>query len=152
MEAIPKESTLRVGNFDDYVFEEDSEEDKREFEELKERMSKLVVHARAKVTKSRIYCAAYHPEVTKDLIFFGGEVYLPMLFCIEAIVKLTWGLSQTRKELLEFGMRVPRRTRMTTTTGKLWRMKTGKVASTGVYSCTGLQTPSRRFLASRLTP
>ena len=73
MEAIPKESTQRVGNFDDYAFEEDSKEDQREFEDLKERMSKLVVHARAKVTKSRIYCGAFHREVTKDLIFFGGE-------------------------------------------------------------------------------
>ena len=41
MEAIPKESTQRVGNFDDYAFEEDSKEDQREFEDLKERMSKL---------------------------------------------------------------------------------------------------------------
>ncbi|KAJ2935376.1 hypothetical protein H1R20_g1717, partial [Candolleomyces eurysporus] len=72
MEAIPKESTQRIGDFDDFAFE-DSKEDERALADLKERMGKLVVHARAKVTKSRVYCAAYHPEVTKDLIFFGDK-------------------------------------------------------------------------------
>jgi hypothetical protein len=33
----------------------------------------LKVVARAKVVTERIYCAAYHPEKTKDLIFFGGQ-------------------------------------------------------------------------------
>jgi hypothetical protein len=32
----------------------------------------LKVVAQAKVTAVRIYSAAYHPEVSKDLIFFGG--------------------------------------------------------------------------------
>lgn len=72
MEAIPKTSVDRIGDFDDYVFE-DSKEDERALEDLRERMGKLVVKARAKVTKERIYSAAYHPEVTKDLIFFGGK-------------------------------------------------------------------------------
>lgn len=72
MEAIPKTSVLRVGNFDDYAFE-DSKEDERALKDLRERMGKLVVKARARVSQQRIYSAAYHPEVTKDLIFFGGE-------------------------------------------------------------------------------
>ena len=71
VESIPKTSLLRIGSFDDYVFE-DSKQEEREVADLKKRMSNLVVHARAKVTNSRIYCSAYHPEVTKDLIFFGG--------------------------------------------------------------------------------
>lgn len=72
LEGIPKTSVERKGNFDDYEFE-DSKEDERALKDLQERMSNLVVHARAKVTNQRIYCAAYHPEVTKDLIFFGDR-------------------------------------------------------------------------------
>jgi hypothetical protein len=75
MEAVSKSSVDRVGNFDEWVFE-DSKEDERALKDLRQRMGKLVVRARAKVTDARIYCAAYHPEVTKDLIFFGGE-HLP---------------------------------------------------------------------------
>ncbi|KAF6765248.1 WD40-repeat-containing domain protein [Ephemerocybe angulata] len=71
-EAVPKSSVERTGDFDAYAFE-DSKEDERALKDLRERMSKLVVHARAKVTMNRIYCAAYHPEVTKDLIFFGDR-------------------------------------------------------------------------------
>ena len=77
MEAVSESSLDRVGDFDEWVFE-DSKEDERALEDLRERMGKLVVKARAKVTDARIYCAAYHPEVTKDLIFFGGE-YLPKI-------------------------------------------------------------------------
>jgi len=32
----------------------------------------LKVVARAKVMQDRVYSAAYHPDPTKDLIFFGG--------------------------------------------------------------------------------
>ncbi|KZT58936.1 WD40 repeat-like protein, partial [Calocera cornea HHB12733] len=42
-------------------------------EELRERMAGLVVRSRAKVTEDRIYSATYHPERTKDLIFFGDK-------------------------------------------------------------------------------
>ncbi|EJU05588.1 WD40 repeat-like protein [Dacryopinax primogenitus] len=42
-------------------------------EDLKERFAKLVVKSRAKVTEDRIYSAVYHPERTKDLIFFGDK-------------------------------------------------------------------------------
>ncbi|KIY43382.1 WD40 repeat-like protein, partial [Fistulina hepatica ATCC 64428] len=45
----------------------------RAVEELRERLSKLKVVARAKVTQDRIYSADYHPERTKDLIFFGDK-------------------------------------------------------------------------------
>lgn len=41
--------------------------------ELREKVQSLKVLSRAKVTTNRIYCATYHPEVTKDLIFFGGK-------------------------------------------------------------------------------
>ena len=74
MQSIDKESNMRgeVPDFDDFAFDDDKKEE-REVDELKKKLGGLVVSARAKVTKSRIYSAAYHPEVTKDLIFFGGE-------------------------------------------------------------------------------
>ncbi|KAH9945953.1 WD40 repeat-like protein [Epithele typhae] len=57
---------------DAFVFE-DHKAEKAEVEELQEKMSKLKVVARAKVTQDRVYSAAYHPEPTKDLIFFGDK-------------------------------------------------------------------------------
>jgi WD repeat-containing protein 76 len=51
---------------------EDNKQDERETEELKKKLQSLKVVSRAKVTQDRIYSAAYHPEPTKDLIFFGG--------------------------------------------------------------------------------
>lgn len=41
--------------------------------DLQEQLQDLKVVSRAKVTMNRIYSAAYHPEVSKDLIFFGGS-------------------------------------------------------------------------------
>ncbi|KAH9981161.1 WD40-repeat-containing domain protein [Lactifluus volemus] len=40
---------------------------------LSEQLRELKVVARAKVTQDRVYSAAYHPEPTKDLIFFGDK-------------------------------------------------------------------------------
>ncbi|EAU88489.1 hypothetical protein CC1G_04195 [Coprinopsis cinerea okayama7 len=72
MKDIPKDIKKRVPDFDDFVYE-DNKEEERLVAELRKKMSGLKVHARAKVTRSRVYCAAYHPEVTKDLIFFGDK-------------------------------------------------------------------------------
>lgn len=41
--------------------------------ELKKSFAGLKVRSRAKVTENRIYSAAYHPERTKDLVFFGDK-------------------------------------------------------------------------------
>ncbi|KAI0748287.1 WD40 repeat-like protein [Daedaleopsis nitida] len=57
---------------DAYVFQEVKQE-QTEVKALKERLGKLKVVARAKVTQDRVYSAAYHPEPTKDLIFFGDK-------------------------------------------------------------------------------
>lgn len=62
----------RVGNVDDFIYDEGKEEE-AEVQALREKLSDMVVVARAKVTQDRIYCSAYHPERNKDLIFFGGE-------------------------------------------------------------------------------
>ena len=61
----------RTSGDDAYVFDSDAKEN-AEVKELKERLGKLKVVSRAKVTQDRVYSAAYHPEPTKDLIFFGG--------------------------------------------------------------------------------
>ena len=59
---------------DAYVFD-DNKKEEAEVTELKKKLGKLKVVARAKVTQDRIYSAAYHPEPTKDLIFFGGTYF-----------------------------------------------------------------------------
>ena len=53
---------------------EDTEEEEREVAQLRKKLTKLKIVARAKVTMNRIYCAQYHPEKSKDLIFFGGNL------------------------------------------------------------------------------
>ncbi|KAI0065378.1 WD40 repeat-like protein [Artomyces pyxidatus] len=57
---------------DAFVFDGDAKED-AEAAALRERLSKMRIVARAKVTQDRVYSATYHPEVTKDLIFFGDK-------------------------------------------------------------------------------
>lgn len=62
----------RVSTHDAFIFDEDQQEE-AEVAELKSKLQNLRVVSRAKVTRDRVYSAAYHPEVTKDLILFGGE-------------------------------------------------------------------------------
>ncbi|PBK78215.1 WD40 repeat-like protein [Armillaria solidipes] len=52
---------------------EEEEEGKSELEDLREELKGMRVVSRAKVTENRIYSAAYHPDVQKDLIFFGDK-------------------------------------------------------------------------------
>jgi len=61
----------RAADQDAFVFEKDKKEE-AEVEELRERLKDMKVVARAKVTQNRVYSAAYHPDPTMDLIFFGG--------------------------------------------------------------------------------
>lgn len=61
------------GVYDSFTYE-DTEGEEREITELKKKLGKLKIVARAKVTINRIYCARYHPEKSKDLIFFGGNL------------------------------------------------------------------------------
>ncbi|KAH8116932.1 WD40 repeat-like protein [Phellopilus nigrolimitatus] len=62
----------RIASRDAFVFDNDSK-DKEEISRLKESLQNLKVVSRAKVTQERIYSAAYHPEKSKDLIFFGDK-------------------------------------------------------------------------------
>lgn len=61
-----------IGEVDAYVFDSGSKRQEREVEELRGKLQGMKIVARAKVTQDRVYSAAYHPEPTKDLIFFGG--------------------------------------------------------------------------------
>ena len=61
----------RSADRDAFVFEKDKKE-AVEVEKLRERLKDMKVVARAKVTQNRVYSAAYHPDPTMDLIFFGG--------------------------------------------------------------------------------
>lgn len=63
-----------IGKQDDFAYDDDNKEDS-DVVKLKERFRKMKIISRAKVTQSRVYSAAYHPDVTKDLIFFGGMKY-----------------------------------------------------------------------------
>lgn len=66
-----------VGDIDAYAFPENSKKHEGAVKELQEQMEELKVVSRAKVTQDRIYSAAYHPEPTKDLVFFGGAFVPP---------------------------------------------------------------------------
>ena len=63
----------KVGNPTDWLFEGEADKEATEVQALREKMQKLKVASRAKVTENRVYSAAYHPEMTKDIVFFGGE-------------------------------------------------------------------------------
>jgi len=61
----------RVSDCDAFEYD-NSKRDEREVENLKKRLGSMKVVAQAKVNQNRIYSCAYHPDVSKDLIFFGG--------------------------------------------------------------------------------
>ncbi|KAG1756714.1 WD40-repeat-containing domain protein [Suillus paluster] len=62
----------RIADADAFVFHEDRKNE-AEVKELRKTLQKLRVVSRAKVTSDRVYSAAYHPEATKDLVFFGDK-------------------------------------------------------------------------------
>ena len=55
------------------AFDADDKAEARKVAALQKRVGSLKVTARAKVTQDRVYSAAYQPDRSKDLIFFGGE-------------------------------------------------------------------------------
>lgn len=50
----------------------DNKEEKAEADSLKKRFQNMKIASLAKLTQDRIYSSAYHPDKTKDVIFFGG--------------------------------------------------------------------------------
>ncbi|KAK7020570.1 DNA damage-binding protein CMR1 [Favolaschia claudopus] len=68
------QSVSQIPNLrDEDAYQSEDEEDDNLVSELREKLQDLKVVSRAKVTQDRIYSAAYHPEKTKDLIFFGDK-------------------------------------------------------------------------------
>lgn len=72
MESVAQVSRA-VGDPEAFAFSEEAKH-KSALKELRDKVENLKVVSRAKVTTNRIYCSAYHPEVTKDLLFFGGDI------------------------------------------------------------------------------
>ncbi|CAA7271660.1 unnamed protein product [Cyclocybe aegerita] len=72
METIPQTAHRRVGDPEAFVFKDDKK-DERAVQEIREKVQNLKVVSRAKVVTERIYCVVYHPEVSKDIIFFGDK-------------------------------------------------------------------------------
>ncbi|KAJ7774894.1 WD40-repeat-containing domain protein [Mycena metata] len=72
LEKISRNNRRQSRDEDAYQSEDETEEDNY-VTELREKLEDLKVVSRAKVTQDRIYSAAYHPEITKDLIFFGDK-------------------------------------------------------------------------------
>ncbi|KAG2111613.1 WD40-repeat-containing domain protein [Suillus discolor] len=62
----------RIADVNAFVFDED-QKNEAEVEELRNKLQKLRIVSRAKVTADRVYSAAYHPDATKDLVFFGDK-------------------------------------------------------------------------------
>ena len=74
MNSIVQFSGSRRSENQTFVFDNDGEHQSA-LKNLQEQVQDLKVISRAKVTMNRIYSAAYHPEVSKDLIFFGGSKF-----------------------------------------------------------------------------
>lgn len=74
MNSIAQFSGSRRSENQAFVFHNDGEHQSA-LKNLQEQVQDLKVISRAKVSMNRIYSAAYHPEVSKDLIFFGGSQF-----------------------------------------------------------------------------
>ncbi|KAF8798064.1 WD40 repeat-like protein [Phlegmacium glaucopus] len=73
MDSIAQFSgSRRSGDPEAFVFDDDSEHQSA-VKILRAQVQGLKVISRAKVTMNRVYSVAYHPEVSKDLIFFGDK-------------------------------------------------------------------------------
>ncbi|KAJ6547617.1 WD40-repeat-containing domain protein [Mycena capillaripes] len=72
--ALQNVSQNRRHARDEDAFQSDDEtEEDNLVAELRDKLEDLKVVSRAKVTQDRVYSAAYHSEITKDLIFFGDK-------------------------------------------------------------------------------
>ncbi|KAJ6596949.1 WD40-repeat-containing domain protein [Mycena vulgaris] len=71
--ALQNVSQTRRHARDEDAFTSEDEAEENLISELRDKLQDLKVVSRAKVTQNRVYSAAYHPEPTKDLIFFGDK-------------------------------------------------------------------------------
>ncbi|KAG6845324.1 hypothetical protein H0H87_010781 [Tephrocybe sp. NHM501043] len=68
-----KPNPRRVADTEAFTYDNDNKKQESHVTELRERLQSLKIVSRAKVTQDRVYSAAYHPEVSKDIIFFGDK-------------------------------------------------------------------------------
>lgn len=141
LQAITHKSIPRgIGNVDAWVYESD-QRDEREAQELRKRLGKMKAISRAKVTQDRVYSAAYHPEPTKDLIFFGGK-----RLSLDWVSFVT--LSQTSMGNLASGMHEPPLTKLLTKTAMLGLSTASLEVNIGVFSSIGQPPPNPLFRPS----
>lgn len=133
----------RVGSMKSYLYDEERHE--IAVTELKEKMQKLKIVSRAKVTKERVYSAAYHPEQTKDLIFFGGEGLLYLIIPNS----LVYIFLQTSMGHLVYGTHVLLLTKWTKTATRCPQMML-KVANPGGFNSIGHPRPAPPYPPSSL--
>jgi hypothetical protein len=72
MQNVAQTLGRHVGDPEAFNFQDEAKH-KTAVNYLREKLENLKVVSRAKVTTNRVYCAAYHPETTKDILFFGGR-------------------------------------------------------------------------------
>lgn len=137
----------QLGAYDSFIYEDSKEED-REIAELKKKLTQLKIVARAKVTMNRVYCAQYHPEKSKDLIFFGGN--FPVL-TNPFLNQRHHSSPQINTDNWASG--IPEHPQMKSkTTNRNWTLTCRKVASIGDYRRTGLPPLGRQSRAFASTP
>ncbi|KAG6898377.1 hypothetical protein C0992_009052 [Termitomyces sp. T32_za158] len=71
--VVQEPHSKRVADPEAFTYGKDNKREEVEVSELRERLQSLRIVSRAKVTQDRVYSAAYHPEISKDLIFFGDK-------------------------------------------------------------------------------
>ena len=131
----------RVGSVRDWVFDR-NDKDKEEVRSLRERLGKMKIVARAKVTENRVYSAAYHPEPSKDLIFFGGGYdFVNIYTTLTRRAKISTAN-------LEYGMREHFMTKSPMKMKIFLQLEKEKEGSIGVSNSIGQQQQSLPFPAS----
>ena len=132
----------RSKNPEAFVFDDDGKHQSA-LKDLQEQMQDLKVVSRAKVTMNRIYSAAYHPEVSKDLIFFGGSQFHDVLHWLAQLIL------QINMVNWESGMLGHHQTKLMRIV--ILHQKTGKAVSIGAYNYIGQHRPSLLFQISKST-
>ncbi|KAG6874192.1 hypothetical protein C0995_003738 [Termitomyces sp. Mi166 len=72
-DVVQEPHPRRVADPEEFNYGKDNKKEEAKVNELRERLQSLKIVSRAKVTQDRVYSAAYHPEISKDLIFFGDK-------------------------------------------------------------------------------
>jgi len=144
MDSIAQFSgSRRSGDPEAFVFDDGSEHQSA-VKMLREQVQGLKVISRAKVTMNRIYSVAYHPEVSKDLIFFGGSVsFVTVVNWLRFFLQInmvSWGSGMLEHHQTKKAMRI-----------LTLHRKTGKAENIGAYNYTGQHHPSLLSQTSNLT-